>query len=139
MSLLLAQQPQAGPTIFVIDDYEDSLLLVSYALEALTYKVVQGRSGSEAIELATRYEPDLILLDILLPDMDGTAVINHLHKHLGLQHIPVIAVTGLDEATDGPRLLEAGFAACLYKPYSLRDLHTLVSEYLVINSGIEVA
>ncbi|MEO0348447.1 MAG: response regulator [Cyanobacteria bacterium P01_A01_bin.15] len=118
------------PIILIVDDDDDNLLLLSYALEDLGYFTVQGRSGQEAIDLATRHAPNLILLDVLLPDMNGTVVIRHIRKRLKMRHTPIIAVTALARPVDQAKILAAGFTEYLSKPYMLDELGAAVERYL---------
>lgn len=118
------------PTILIIDDNDDNLLLLSYALEEIGCSTVQGSSGSDAIELAATHTPDLILLDILLPDMNGMTVIRHLRRHAALRHVPIIAVTALARAVERSKITAAGFTAYIAKPYMLDELYSLVGRYI---------
>lgn len=118
------------PTVLIIDDNDDNLLLLSYALEELGCSTVQGSSGRDAIELAATHTPDLILLDILLPDMNGMTVIKHLRRHAALRRIPIIAVTALARAAERSEITAAGFTAYISKPYMLDELYSLVGRYI---------
>lgn len=118
------------PTILIVDDNDDNLLLLSYALEELGCSTIQGSSGSDAIELATTHTPDLILLDILLPDMNGMTVIEHLRRHAALRHAPIIAVTALARAAERSKIIAAGFTAYIAKPYMLDELYSLIGRYI---------
>lgn len=122
-------QTQHTTTVLIVDDNEDNLLLLSYALDELGYSIIQGSCGEEAIELAAQCRPDLILLDILLPDMNGTTVIRHLRHQRGLKNIPIIAVTALARPVEKSKIIAAGFTAYLSKPYMLDELQALVTHY----------
>ena len=116
--------------ILVIDDNDDNLVLLSYALEELGYFAVQGSCGSDAIELAARYFPDLVLLDILLPDMNGMTVIKHLRKQPQMRDVPIIAVTALARAAERSKIIAAGFTDYIAKPYMLDELYALIQRYV---------
>lgn len=120
----------ARPTILIIDDNYDNLLLLGYALEEIDYRIIKGSSGSEALKLAATHMPDLILLDVLLPDMNGTAVLKHLRQQPELKHTPIVAITALARIVDRSNIIAAGFTAYLSKPYMLDELYTLVSQYV---------
>ena len=118
------------PTILVIDDNDDNLLLLSYALEDMGYFIVKGSCGGDAIDLAAKHAPDLILLDILLPDMNGMTVIGHLRRQPGMQTVPIIAVTALARTVERAKIIAAGFTAYISKPYMLEELYALISRYI---------
>ncbi len=117
-------------SILIVDDDEDNLLMLQYALEEMGYSIVQARSGREAMALASSCLPKLILLDIRLPDINGIAVIKHLKRQPETQAIPIIAVTALASTVDRARILAAGFADYLSKPYMLDELAELISLHL---------
>lgn len=119
------------PTVLIVDDHGDSLLLLSYIFEDLGYSTIQGSSGREAIDLTAKHQPDLILLDILLPDMNGLTVIRHLRKLPGMQRTPIIAVTALVSKLDRSKIIAAGFTEYLSKPYMIDDVADVVNQYLL--------
>ena len=117
-------------TVLIVDDNDDNLLLLSYALEDMGYSVVKASCGGDAIELAAQYTPDLVLLDILLPDMNGMTVIGHLRQQPGMQTVPIIAVTALARTVERSKIIAAGFTAYISKPYMLEELYALISRYI---------
>ena len=121
--------PSKQPTILIVDDHDDNLLLLRYALEDLGCSIVQASCGSDALELAAQHSFDLILLDILLPDISGMTVVSHLRHRLGMQKVPIIAVTALARATEKSDIIAAGFTAYLSKPYMIDELYTLIKRY----------
>jgi CheY-like chemotaxis protein len=118
------------PRILVVDDDEDSLLLMAYALEPMKCSIIKAVDGLSAVSLARTYQPDLILLDIVLPYMDGIEVISILRKDSITKTIPVIAVTALAIAQVRDRLLVAGFNDYVSKPYMLEEIEAKVQRYL---------
>lgn len=122
--------------ILAVDDDEDNLLLLAYALEPLGYALLTAVDGISALSLAQTYQPDLILLDVLLPYMDGIEVVSHLKKDPINRKIPVIAVTALAIPEDRERLLLSGFNDYLSKPYMLEDIEALVRRYLPLAASI---
>jgi CheY-like chemotaxis protein len=92
--------------------------------------IIKAVDGLSAVSLARTYQPDLILLDIVLPYMDGIEVISILRKDSITKTIPVIAVTALAIAQVRDRLLEAGFDDYVSKPYMLEDIEAKVQRYL---------
>lgn len=92
----------------VIEDNPDNLLLISDILEASGYTVLQAQSGNEGLEAAVTQQPDFILLDIQLPDIDGYEVVNKLRAHNDSKDIPVIAMTSYAMKGDREKLLGSG-------------------------------
>ena len=102
--------------ILIIEDNEQNLYLATFLLERHGYEIVQARSGPEGIALAARVRPDLILLDIQLPGMDGYAVARALRQDAALKRVPIVAVTSYAMVGDRERTLEAGCNAYIEKP-----------------------
>src|SRR6266496_5546340 len=94
--------------ILIIEDNEQNLYLESFILQKNGHEIAQARNGETGIALATQIIPDLILLDIQLPGMDGYAVAEELRKNPMITHIPIIAVTSYAMTGDRERILEAG-------------------------------
>ena len=102
-------------TIAVVEDNPDNRLLVQVMLEPY-YKVVEFDTGKSALEGLPELKPDLVLLDISLPEMDGTEVLRRIREHPDLQSLPVIARTAHAMAGDREKYLEAGFNDYVSKP-----------------------
>ncbi len=126
----------AKPIILVVDDDEDNLLLLSYALESLDCAILTATDGVSALSLLRTYQADLILLDVLMPYMDGREVVSQLRKNPTMKTTPVIAVTALAVADDRERLLLAGFNDYISKPYMLEDIEAIVCRYLPVRGVI---
>lgn len=124
------------PVILVVDDDEDNLLLLSYTLEPLGCAILTANNGKSALAIARTCQPNLILLDVLMPHMDGVEVVSQLRKDSKTKTIPVIAVTALAIANDRERLILAGFNDYISKPYMLEDLEAKVCRYLPISAAI---
>jgi two-component system cell cycle response regulator DivK len=108
-------------TILVVEDNEKSLKLARDVLELRGYQTLAARTGAEAIELATRHQPALVLMDVQLPDLDGGAVLARLRADSRTAGIPVVAVTAFAMKGDRERLLEQGFDGYLSKPIDVRS------------------
>jgi diguanylate cyclase (GGDEF)-like protein len=108
--------------ILVVDDDLQVAHLLTSALEGEGYDTLEANTGEDGVDLATLHHPALILLDMVLPDIDGFEVCSRISQDLSLKHIPVIAVTGHSDARD--RLTEA--IGCIddyiFKPFDIRDL-----------------
>jgi CheY-like chemotaxis protein len=102
--------------ILVIEDNQQNLYLIRYLLEDCGYEVFEAMDGKEGIEMAASIGPDLILLDIQLPRMDGYAVAHELRKNNELAGIPIVAVTSYAMVGDRERILAAGADGYIEKP-----------------------
>lgn len=111
--------------ILVIEDNEQNLYLVTFILERDGHVVAQARSGEDGIRQAAVAAPDLILLDIQLPHMDGYAVAMALRTNPHLRDVPIVAVTSYAMTGDRERVLAAGCTGYLEKPI---DPETFVEE-----------
>lgn len=102
--------------VLVIEDNEQNLYLVRFLLEARGHRIVEARSGPEGIAAAQAAAPDLILLDIQLPQMDGHAVARALRGNPALDAVPIVAVTSYAMNGDRVNALAAGCDAYIEKP-----------------------
>ncbi|WP_017314581.1 response regulator [Mastigocladopsis repens] len=118
------------PLILAVEDNEDNLLLLSYALESLGCKLICQKDSSTTVLVAKEYQPDLILLDILLPGQSGIDVVRSLKQEPLTSNITAIAVTALASTEDRERILRAGFNDYISKPYMIEDLEALVCRHL---------
>lgn len=103
-------------TILYIEDNEQNLYLITFLLKAKGYDVLQARSGEEGIVKAVQCGPDLILLDIQLPGMDGYEIARQLRLKPSLQAIPIVAVTSYAMVGDKEKALAAGCDGYIEKP-----------------------
>jgi two-component system, cell cycle response regulator DivK len=118
------------PLVLVVDDNEDNLLLLSFVVEQLNCQIITAKDGQTTLELAQSRQPTLILLDMMLPDLDGMEVFQRLRQNLLTKEIPVIVVTAMASQQDRDRILLAGCNAYVSKPYSVDELEKLLSCYL---------
>ena len=118
------------PIILAVDDDEDNLVLLTEVLEPLNCLVMTATHGQTALRLAQAYQPNLILLDVMLPDLNGIEVVYRLKQNQETAKIPVIAVTALARLEDRDRLILAGCNDYISKPYILDDLEALIRHYL---------
>jgi two-component system, cell cycle response regulator DivK len=102
--------------ILVIEDNEQNIYMITYLLEHAGFEVLQARNGREGIESAIEHHPDLIILDIQLPEMDGYEVAERLRNKPALGPVPIVAVTSYAMVGDKERVLEAGCTGYLEKP-----------------------
>jgi two-component system sensor histidine kinase/response regulator len=106
------------PRLLLVDDIPDNLALLEAILAPEGYDLAMARSGEEALRLVQRDAPDLVLLDVLMPGMDGFAVCRNLRERLKTRFVPVIMITALNEIEDRIRGLEAGAYDFIAKPFS---------------------
>src|SRR5215207_1308028 len=104
--------------VLVVDDVPANVRLLEARLSAEYFDVRTATSGTEALAMCERAECDIVLLDIMMPDMDGFEVCRQLKKNASTHHIPVVIVTALDHPSDRLRGLEAGADDFLTKPVS---------------------
>ena len=102
--------------ILLIEDNEQNRYLSTFLLQARGHEIVHAKNGSTGVELAISLLPDLILLDIQLPGMDGYAVAAILKNNPKLKHIPIVAITSYTMVGDREKILAAGAEGCLEKP-----------------------
>jgi CheY-like chemotaxis protein len=103
-------------TILYIEDNEQNLYLITFLLKAKGYTVFQARDGLEGVEMAARHKPDLILLDIQLPGMDGYTVARNLRQRPEISRTPILAITSYAMTGDREKALEAGCSGYIEKP-----------------------
>lgn len=121
--------------ILVVDDEEDIVELVAYNLEIAGYTAIRAYNGLEALNKARKHLPDLILLDLMLPDMDGFSICEILRCQPSTADIPVIVLTAM--AGELPRLhgFEVGAADYCIKPIRVRDLRERVKNVLATRAA----
>jgi CheY-like chemotaxis protein len=102
--------------ILVIEDNEQNMYLVTFILEKHDFRVFQAKNGIDGVKMASDVEPEMILLDIQLPGMDGYTVARELRKNHRLEHIPIIAVTSYAMPGDREQALRAGCSGYIEKP-----------------------
>jgi CheY-like chemotaxis protein len=117
-------------TILVIEDNEKNAYLITFILEKCGYQVIQARDGETGIALARRTKPDLILLDIQLPVMDGYAVARELTSNGELRGIPIVAVTSYAMLGDREHILAAGCVGYIEKPINPQTFAAEIEQYL---------
>jgi len=120
----------APKTVLIVEDNELNMKLFHDLLEAHGYATLQARTGPEALALAEEHEPDLILMDIQLPEISGLQVTQELKKNETLTKIPVIAVTAFAMKGDEERIRAGGCEDYIAKPISVVDFLEKVKRYL---------
>ena len=124
---MTAGAPAPEPLVLIVDDDERNRRLARDVLGAAGLRTIEAATGAEAVELAGRDHPDVILLDLGLPDLDGASVARALGAAAGTAHIPVVAFSALPQAGDWHR--DAGFAGYLEKPFDVLELPDRVRSF----------
>lgn len=124
--------------ILVVDDETDILTLLEYNLEKAGFKVISADDGPDAIDITKRERPDLIILDIMLPSMEGTEVCKILKSGDATRHIPIIMLTAKGEEVDRVVGFELGADDYITKPFSPRELILRVKAVLKRGQDREV-
>lgn len=115
--------------ILIIEDNEQNLYLEKFLLEKYGYEVSSARDGLEGIEMANRIKPDLILLDLQLPVMDGYTVARNLRMNQYLARTPIVAVTSYAMMGDHEKALDAGCTGYIEKPINPEIFMAQVEQY----------
>ena len=112
----------SAPTILVADDEEDLRELVTYRLTRSGYKVIGAGDGLQALELAAERTPDLMVLDVMMPKLDGYELTRRVRAEAALRSIPVILLTARSQESDIDRGFEVGADDYLKKPFNPDEL-----------------
>jgi two-component system cell cycle response regulator DivK len=116
--------------VLVIEDQEDNRRIVRDLLSANSYELLEAETGEEGLKLAALERPDLILMDIQLPGLDGYEVTRRIKANPLLKHIPIIVVTSYALSGDDKKAFDAGCNGYVTKPFSPRVLLAKIREFL---------
>jgi len=116
--------------ILVVEDDPKDLKLIRDLLQLSGYKTIEATDGEQGVELAKSKKPDLILMDIMMPKMDGLEATRILKADTTTGNIPILALTSYAMKGDKERILEAGCEGYLAKPFDIQELLKTVTEYL---------
>jgi PAS domain S-box-containing protein len=126
-----ASKPQTSSALLLLaEDNELNILTLTDYLESKNYRVVVARNGADVLAMARQQRPDLVLMDMQMPDMDGLQATRHLRNDAELAHTPVIAMTALAMPGDRERCLEAGANDYLSKPINFQQLLQVIEAHL---------
>jgi two-component system, cell cycle response regulator DivK len=123
------------PLVLIVDDNEKNLKLARDVLRAAGLRTIEAATGAEGIALADEHQPDVILMDLRLPDMDGTEAVRKLADETRTASIPVVALSSLPLGGGDDWLQAAGFAGSLEKPISVREFPDQVRRYCSSTGG----
>jgi two-component system cell cycle response regulator DivK len=116
--------------VLVVEDHEENRRILRYLLGSGGYEMLEAVTGDEGVAMAERERPDLILMDIQLPGLDGYEATRRIKGNPELRHIPIIVVTSYALSGDDVKAFEAGCDAYVTKPFVPRDLLTKIRGYL---------
>ena len=118
------------PIILVVEDEPDNLLFISHTLILFGHNFITATNGKAAFDLVSKYYIDLILIDLVLPDINGFELVNRIKQNRSTQNIPIIAISALVREEDRERAMKAGCDDYLVKPYLIDDLERKIRRYL---------
>lgn len=116
--------------VLIVEDNHLNMRLIEMILESDNYTLLKATDGQEALDIAAREHPDLVLMDIRLPKLNGLEVARKLKKNAQLSHIPIIALTAHAMKGDREKAIEAGCDSYISKPIDTRQLPKLVANML---------
>lgn len=116
-------------TILVIEDNEMNMRLMRAVLKVGHYRMLEARDAETGLRLVREHRPDLILMDIQLPGMDGWSATQIINNDPDLKDIPVVALTGFAMDSDREKAMDIGFAAYIVKPFSVKVLMETIANY----------
>jgi two-component system, cell cycle response regulator DivK len=117
-------------TIMVVEDYDDTRELLKIGLEGLGYTVLEACNGQEAVDIADRECPDLILMDLDLPILDGIAATQCIRQKPNLERVPIVAVTAYPMSYSHVKAFAKGCDEYMRKPIDMTELARVVNRYL---------
>ena len=118
-----------GERILVVEDNEKNMKLFRDVLDASGFRTLEAKTGGEAVDMATTHTPDLVLMDIQLPDIDGVQALQRLRTDDRTASIPILALTAQAMHGDRERFLAAGFDGYISKPVNVRELIGTVRQH----------
>jgi CheY-like chemotaxis protein len=132
MSAMMRKEAGELPaqTILVVDDFDDTRLMMRLWLEKRGYRVVEASDGVEALEVARRESPDLVIMDIEMPQMNGLTATRHIREEEHLRNVPIVAVSAYGAEHWRDRAIEAGCNEYVSTPFDPAELDGLIKSFL---------
>jgi CheY-like chemotaxis protein len=125
-------QGVAAPTVLVVEDFDDLRFMMRLRLELSNYRVVEAVDGWEAVEVALRERPQIVLMDMRLPALDGFAATRRMREHPSLHDVPIVAVTAHGTAEYRNKATAAGCNEFLTKPIDFARLEEVMTSLLKV-------
>jgi CheY-like chemotaxis protein len=129
------EDPMSSLKILLVDDHRENLEFLSGHLKSLGWDVSLASNGREALEKVRTSKPNIIVLDMIMPEMDGFALARFLKDHADYRDIPILAATALSKPGDRDRCLAAGCNDYVAKPFTSQDLEKRLSSLLPAHNG----
>lgn len=126
----MTKDQKSARTIMVVEDYDDTRMFLKVGLEELGYSVLEATNGQEAVDIASREHPDLILMDLDLPILDGIAATQQIRQQTQMERVPIVAVTAYPMSYTHVKAFSKGCDEYMAKPIDMDELERLVSRYL---------
>lgn len=120
----------AKKKILVVEDNEKNMRLMKMALRAKGYHTIEANDGEQGLEMTFQEKPDLIVMDMQLPKMNGLEVTRHVKEKLDFEHIPIIALTAYAMEGDREKFLQSGCDDYLAKPIDIREFLNMVERMI---------
>jgi CheY-like chemotaxis protein len=127
----MAEKDAENLTVLIVEDVDDARYFMRLELEQLGYLVIEAEDGAKAVEIALRERPDIILMDLTLPVMDGLAATAIIRNNEQMREVPIIAVTAHQESDLRAEAKASGFNAYITKPIDIPWLDELIKGLLV--------
>ena len=124
---------ESNHSLLVVDDNKINRLKLNRALKAENYSICEASGGQEALDMLQSEKIALVLLDVMMPEVDGYQVLEQMKGDQHLKHIPVIMVSAMEEQEDVDRCLEMGAADYITKPFDVEQLKDRVKTHLQTN------
>jgi two-component system cell cycle response regulator DivK len=115
--------------VLIIEDDENVRNVLQDMIESKNYNAASANNGLEGVELARTYQPDVVLMDIEMPVMNGYEALKAIRSDPALRHLPVIAVTGCIQPREAHAMLAKGFDHCIIKPCTVEQIAAILSGY----------
>jgi CheY-like chemotaxis protein len=123
-------EEKSNRRIMVVEDYDDTRILLKQTLEMLGYSVLEASNGQEAVDIADREHPDLILMDLDLPILDGIAATQRIRQQEHMESVPIVAVTAYPLSYSRVKAFAKGCNEYMPKPIDMSELARVVNRYL---------
>lgn len=124
------KQNEPAPIVLIVDDDDDNRSMLKILLEMWKYRVIEAKDGSEALAIAENARPDLILMDVKMPDLDGFGVTEKIRQSEKIENVPVIFISGCAEANYKQMASAVGGNEYLVKPIDFQELEITLGKYI---------
>ncbi len=121
---------RAGATVLVVEDYADTRYLLRVMLEIRGFQVIEAADGRQAVEMAATASPELILMDLNLPVLNGFEATRQIHEQPAMRDVPIVAVSAQCVGEYRQRALDAGCLDCVQKPIDFEMMGEVLTRYL---------